>query len=131
MVISGDTDFKALRDYWQERSGTKHRVFLCESIEQGISATGENSARANLIRAQRKTLDIDQFYVVYQEDLQIRQMLHEAFKGTAYADRLEEIQDTLHTGASSKVIYLDALRRFGRKDGLEIYRKLKTCNSQQ
>lgn len=131
VVISGDTGFKALRDYWQERSGTKHRVILSESIEQGIAAAGENTARANLIRTQRKTLDIGQFYAAYQESLQIRQMLREAFEGTAYADRLEDIQNTLQAGASPKVIYLDALRRFGRKDGLEIYRRLKTCSSQQ
>jgi hypothetical protein len=32
-------------------------------------------------------------------------------------------------GKSPKVIYLDSLRRFGLKDGLQIYRILKTCTN--
>lgn len=72
-------------------------------------------------------MDIGQFYAAYQENLRIRQTLQEAFEGTEYSGRLQEIQDVLRAGTSPKVIYLDSLRRFGRKDGQEIYRRLKTC----
>lgn len=129
ILISNDSGFQAIRDYWQERSGTKHRVMLSESIEQGIITAGETSERASLIRSRRKAVDIGQFYAAYQENLRIRQMLQEAFEGTAYSDRLQEIQDVLRAGTSPKVIYLDSLRRFGRKDGQEIYRRLKTCRN--
>lgn len=127
VLISNDSGFQAIRDYWQDRSGTKHRVALSESIEHGIITAGENSERARLIRAQRKSMDIGQFYAAYQENLRIRQMLQEAFEGTEYSGRLQEIQDVLQAGTSPKVIYLDSLRRFGRKDGQEIYRRLKAC----
>lgn len=127
VLISNDSGFQAIRDFWQERSGTKHRVALSESIEHGIITVGENSERSKLIRAQRKTMDIGQFYAAYQENQKIYRMLCEAFEGTAYSDRLSEIQDVLQAGTSPKVIYLDSLRRFGRKDGQEIYRRLKAC----
>lgn len=127
VLISNDTGFQAIRDFWQERSGTKHRVALSESIEHGIITAGENSERARLIRTQRKMMDIGQFYAAYQENLRICQMLQEAFEGTEYSGRLQEIQDVLRAGTSPKVIYLDSLRRFGRKDGQEIYRRLKAC----
>ena len=125
VLISNDTGFQAVRDFWQERSGTKHRVVLSESIEHGIIAAGENSERSNLIRAYRKMVDIGQFYAAHQEKLKTQRMLSELFEGTEYSNRLSEIQDVLKTGTSPKVIYLDSLRRFGRKDGQEIYRKLK------
>ena len=127
MLVSNDTGFQAIRDFWQERSGTKHRVALSESIEQGIITAGENSERANSIRAGRKTMDIGQFYAAYQENLRLQQTLRVMFDGTAYSDRLSDIQDILKSGTSPKVIYLDSLRRFGRKDGQEIYRMIKTC----
>lgn len=127
VLISNDSGFQAIRDYWQERSGTKHRVALSENIEHGIITAGENSERASLIRSRRKTMDIGQFYAAYQEHRRFQRILQEAFRGTAYSDRLQEIQDVLQAGTSPKVIYLDSLRRFGRKDGQEIYRRLKAC----
>ena len=108
VIVSNDNGFQAVRDYWQERSGTKHRVALSESIEHGILTVNENSERANLIRSYRKTVDIGQFSAAYQERQRIQRTLSAAF-------------------ATPKVIYLDSLRRFGRKGGQEVYRILKSC----
>lgn len=127
VIVSNDGGFQAVRDYWQERSGTKHRVALSESIEHGIITANENSSRANLIRSYRKTVDIGQFTAAYQEKQRIQQALLRAFDGTEFCDRLQDIQDILKDGASPKVIYLDSLRRFGRKGGQEVYRILKNC----
>ena len=129
VVISNDGGFQAIREYWQECSGTKNRVMVSDSIENGIVASGENSERANLIRAGRKSMDIGRFYAAYEEKMKTREMLRELFSGTAYSDRVPEIQNVLKPGKPPKVIYLDSLRRFGRKDGQEIYRKLKACNN--
>lgn len=127
VIVSNDSGFQAVRDYWQERSGTKHRVALSESIEHGIITANENSNRADLIRSYRKTVDIGQFTAAYQEKLRIQQALLGAFTGTEYCDRLQDIQDILKDGTSPKVIYLDSMRRFGRKGGQEVYRILKNC----
>ena len=131
VIVSNDGGFQAVRDYWQERSGTKHRVALSESIEQGIISVNENSERANLIRSYRKNVDIGQFFAAYREKKRIEQVLMSAFEGTEFCDRLQEIQDLLKGDATPKVIYLDSLRRFGRKSGQEIYRILKNCKDLQ
>ena len=127
VIVSNDNGFQAVREYWQDRSGTKHRVALSESIEHGILAANENSERADLIRSCRKNVDIGNFYAAYQENLKLQRMLQEAFSGTAFTGRLKEIKEILKPGATPKVIYLDYLRHFGRKEGPEIYRILKTC----
>lgn len=131
VIVSNDNGFQAVRDYWQERSGTKHRVALSESIEHGILAVNENSDRAELIRSYRTTVDIGQFTAAYKEKKRIQQVLTAAFAGTEFCDRLQDIQDILKSGATPKVIYLDSLRRFGRKGGQEIYRILKNCKGLQ
>lgn len=127
VIVSNDGGFQAVRDYWQERSGTKNRVALSESIEHGIITANENSKRAELIRSYRKTVDIGQFTAAYQEKLRIQMALMGAFTGTEFCDRLQDIQDILKDGTSPKVIYLDSMRRFGRKGGQEVYRILKNC----
>lgn len=131
VIVSNDGGFQAVRDYWQDRSGTKHRVALSESIEHGILAANENSDRANLIRSYRKTVDIGQFSAAYREKKRIEQALLAAFEGTEFSGRLEDIQAVLKEGTTPKVIYLSSLRRFGRKGGQEIYRILKNCKDLQ
>lgn len=127
VLVSNDGGFKAIREFWQECSGTKNRVAISDSIEYGIIASGEVSERASRIRTYRKTVDIGNFYAAYQENLKLHRMLQEAFSGTAFTQRLKEIEEILKPGASPKVIYLDSLRHFGRKGGQEVYRILKTC----
>jgi len=127
VLISNDSGFQAIRDFWQERSGTKNRVSISESIEHGIITAGENSKRAELIRSYRKNVDIGNFYAAYQENQKLQRILREAFCGTPFADRLNEIGGIVKAGASPKVIYLDSLRHFGHKGGQEVYRVLKTC----
>ncbi|MCI9375774.1 MAG: hypothetical protein HFF85_05165, partial [Oscillibacter sp.] len=41
--------------------------------------------------------------------------------------RTGEIEELLKNGKTPKIIYLDALRRFGRRDGLTVYNTLKSC----
>jgi hypothetical protein len=130
VLVSNDNGFKAIRDFWQERSGTKNRVALSDSIEYGVIASGEVSDRAERIRFNRKTVDIGNFYAAYRENQRLQQLLRDAFAGTAYTDRLNEIEEVFRTGKTPKVIYLNSLRQFGRKDGQEIYRILKTCSNE-
>lgn len=125
VIISKDAGFQSVRDFWAECSGTKHRVLLGESIEQGILSAGENNERTQMIRTDRKTADIGQFFAAYEEEVKIRKKLEELFGETPFANRLPEIQQILHQSNSKKIIYLDSLRHFGRKDGQEIYRTLK------
>lgn len=127
VIVSNDTGFQAVRDYWQGRSGTKHRVALAETIEHGFVAAGENSERTRLIKSGRKAVDIGQFYAAYQENIKLQRAIETAFEQTEYTDRLQEIQELLRPGVSPKIIYLDSLKHFGRKAGQEIYRCLKSC----
>jgi len=124
VLISRDTGFQAIRDYWQECSGTKNRVYLSESIECGIVSSGEAGPRTDQIREGRKGVDIGNFYAAYQEGQKLQQALREMFSGTSFLDRLPDLEQ-IAKGGSPKVIYLDSLRRFGREEGREVYRILK------
>ena len=76
-------------------------------------------------------VDIDMFKAEYDERRRLQEVLTQIFGTTAFADKLSEIQEVLEHGDSKKVIYLDSLHRFGRKQGLEIYDRLKPVLHQQ
>lgn len=55
--------------------------------------------------------------------------LQALFAGTEYAGMTGEIQDLIEEKEKvPRAVYLNSLRLFGRKDGLEIYNKIKTCD---
>lgn len=127
VIVSRDVGFQAVRDYWTSVSRKPRRVYLSESIERGIITANLNDQRAERVRQRLKPVDIAVFYAALQENKRIRGILEDALEGTDFLSRTGDIQDILKKGKTAKVIYLDVLHRFGRKDGLEIYRRLKGC----
>lgn len=127
VIISRDVGFQAVRDYWTSVAKRPRRVYLSDSIERGIITANLNDERGERVRRRMKPVDIAAFYAAYQENKRIRGILEDALAGTDYLARTGDIQNILGKGKTAKVIYLDVLHRFGRKDGLEIYRRLKGC----
>lgn len=127
VIVSRDAGFHAVRDFWNTYSKPARRVVLGESIEKSILSAGEKSQRTTRLQELLKNQDIGNFYSAYQEGQKLKQMLQDAFAGTEYLERTPEMEEILKQGTSPKVIYLDTLRRFGRKDGLAVYKTLKTC----
>ena len=127
ILISNDVGFQAVRDFWNECSGTKNRVVLSSNIEAGIISSGENSKRASLIRSYQTSVDIGSYYAAFQENHRLRQAIRDAFAGTEFEYRFEEIEELLKKGTAPKMIYLDSMRKFGRTDGQKVYRVLKNC----
>lgn len=126
-IISRDDGFHALRDYWASCAAVPRQVLINDSIERSIISANLPNQRTAFIHARLKSTDIGNFYAAYAESLNLRNQLEEAFAGTEFSSRMREIEDILKNGKTPKVIYLDALRRFGRKDGLAVYKTLKAC----
>lgn len=126
-IVSRDEGFQAVRDYWSSCAVPPHRILLSENIERGIISANEPNERTKIIHAKLKNLDISSFFSAYEEEQKLRKLLAEAFEGTEFAARTGEMEDILRGGKTPRVIYLDTLRHFGRKDGVAVYKKLKVC----
>lgn len=127
VIVSKDGGFHAVRDFWATHSKPSRRVVLGESIEKSILAAGEKNPRTEKLQRLLKNTDIGNFFSAYQETQKLKRALQDAFAGTEYLARTDEIEEILKQGSSPKVVYLDTLRRFGRKDGLAVYKTLKSC----
>lgn len=124
-IISRDTGFQAVRDYWNHY--TTKQVLISESIERAIISANEANQRTSEVRKRLQPVDIGNFFAAYEESLKLKKLLEDAFAGTELAGRTGEIEEIVRSGKTPKVIYLDTLRRFGKKNGLFVYKTLKTC----
>lgn len=121
-IISKDQGFRAVRDYWDARN---KKIILSPSIERSLISSNANTERVKRLRKKLTGTDIAVFQAGYEERMKWMSSLRQIFGNGEYAGKLLEIQDVLETGKTPKVIYLDSLHRFGREQGLEIYRKIR------
>lgn len=126
-IISRDEGFHAVKDYWTTCAVPPRRVLVSENISRSIISANEPNQRTQLVQKELKMLDIGNFFSAYEESQKLKKILEDAFADTEYSSRTGEMEDILKNGKTPKVIYLDTLRRFGRKDGLIVYKKLKSC----
>lgn len=129
VIVSNDSGFQAIRDYWGKSSQCRRVVYLSACIEDGIVSGNENNERTRELKRLRERLVIGEYYSAYTERMRVRTVLEKLFAGTEYEAMTDEIQNLIEgKDKTSKVIYLSSLHLFGRKGGLEIYNTLKACD---
>ncbi len=129
VIVSNDGGFQAVREYWEKRALYKRKILISSCIEDGIVSGNENDERTKMLRHLREKISIGGYYSAYTERIRIKAVLRKIFDGTQYESKIDEIQNMLAgKEKTSKIIYLDSLHLFGRKEGLEVYHKLKASN---
>ena len=124
-IISKDQGYKAVRDYWDVRLPSNNKIIISPSIERSLIATNDNSNRVKRLKEKLTGVDIDVFQARYEERMRLQEILRQIFGGTDYASKMPEIQNMMETAKTPKVVYLDSLHRFGKRQRLEIYRRIK------
>lgn len=124
-IISKDKGYKAVRDYWDVRLPSNNKIIISPSIERSLIASNDNSDRVKRLKNQLSGVDIEVFQARYEERMRLKEILRQIFSETDYDSKMPEIQDMMETTKAPKTIYLNSLHRFGKKQGLEIYRRIK------
>jgi hypothetical protein len=124
-IISKDQGYKAVRDYWDVRLPSNNKIIISPSIERSLIASNDNSDRVKRLKDELSGVDIDVFQARYEERLRLQETLSQIFDETDYASKKPEIMEMMETGKTPKVIYLNSLHRFGRKQGLDIYSRIR------
>ena len=125
VIISNDHGFRSVQEYWRECSDTKKRVLLSNTITDGIISANHANERTRILREQEKMVSIEVEYAKYEENRRIHQLLFKQFAGTEYEEHLAEIEEVYEKRNDKKVLYLDSLKHFGRKNGIKIYNEMK------
>ena len=128
VIVSRDTGFEAVRDYWEKRAVHKRRILLSNCVEDGIVSSNENSDRIRELRKLRENLTIGGFFADYTEKMRIKAVIKSLFEGTEYEGMTEKIQKLMEEKEKTpKILYLNCLHFFGKESGLAIYNKMKAC----
>ena len=126
-IVSNDKGYNAVQDYWSSCVKPARKVLLQPNIEQCIGCSNESSDRKKLIQGRLQEVNLETEYRLYREHLKMRRTLEEIFSDTAYRKLIGQIFGVVEGRKEHepKELYLDTIKRFGREDGLEIYRRIK------
>ena len=122
-IVSKDQGYVAARDFLNEKY--KCHIVLSSNIEKGI--VGFNTNKSQKIAEDIKMVSLSEVYGRLEERSKMREKLLKVFRGTEYENSISQIMDYLsdNTNSSNKTLYIDALHKFGRKDGTKIYQLTK------
>lgn len=128
-IISKDQGFNAVAEYWRGRSKVKQLVYIRPNIELCIRATGDNSPRFRRIQEDLQEVSIEGEWQKYTTRNKLRMALADALAAQASDDPelIDRVMRIVESGGkrSGRLVYLDMLKEFGRKRGLEIYGGVK------
>lgn len=124
-IVSKDTGFQAVREYWKICTEVPRDIILRPDIEQCIAVSGENSSRQQRICQEKQEVRLEEEYEKYAERQRIHKGVEDSFAHTYYENFIEQIISMVESPKPLKLLYLDSLKQFGMKDGLQIYHKVK------
>ena len=124
-IVSNDKGYKAVRDFWSTYSGRKNQIILGADIQRCILQSNEDSERRMSIKQALTNIDLETEYARYEERQKMKRQMEKVLAGTEYEELAGNVFDIIGREKSKKIIYLDMLKKFGRKSGTEIYNKIK------
>lgn len=126
-IVSNDKGFNAVKDYWSGCAKPSRKVVLQPDIEHCIGCSNEDSARRAGIQGKLQEVNLEAQFGLYKEQFRTRRELVDCFADTAYQDLLGQIINVVEAGKGHgrRELYLDTVKRFGKKKGLDIYTRIK------
>lgn len=132
VIVSKDKHFRAVSDYWEQCAKPSRRVLVQPDIERCILTLNENSQRQIRVQEELRKVKLEETYHSFLEKQRIYHALEQFFQGSEYADKLDLIMEIIAAnGVIGRNTYLSVLKIFGRKNGLEVYQRLKVMSSQE
>ena len=124
-IVSNDAGFRAVKEYWKSSAAVSRDIILRPNIEQCIFSSGENSFRQRRISAEMQEIHLEEEYEKYAEQQRIRKGLEYSFANTDYENMIGQIMNMIESPKPLKILYLDSVKQFGKRDGLHIYHMVK------
>lgn len=126
-IVSADNGFASVLDYWKPRLKVHNQLVRCRTVAKAISYACGESVRKKLVDTSMCILDLQTEFAKYEERNRIVNMLEDILGDTEYERYIPTIVNMLVAESKPKILYLNSLKSFGKKDGTEVYRKIKEC----
>ncbi len=127
-IVSNDKGFGAVKDYWRVRLEPQNKLVQGNTVALCMSKGYDITGRSDSVKAEGNLIDMEEEYAKYVENRRIEEKLRDAFACSGYEKMIPEIIRIINSETSPKDLYLATIKSFGKKNGLEVYRKLKLCS---
>lgn len=124
-IVSIDKDFAALVDYWNPRLKTNNQIVRGRTIAKCISYIDGEKRRKKIVNDMMDICYLENEFVKYEENRKVLCKMQELFIGTEYQPLINSIVEEINKSKSTRGLYLNMLKSFGRKQGVDIYRIIK------
>ena len=129
-IISNDKGFQAVIDFFsRDKEAGKPQIVKASNIENALTlfSDPEDCSRRKFLLKRMTPLDLEEESANLEEQERVKRNLQAVLTGSLYENRMEEIWEYVKGKEKwgRRELYTGALHRFGRKDGVEIYRMVK------
>ena len=114
-----------MREYWTNVSSNKKNIVLSPTIADAIASAGEGNERTSILKERLKSVSIENEYAKYEQKNKIHRILMQKFRDTNLFGKIDEIEKVFEKTSSKKIVYLDSLKKFGKREGLFVYNCIK------
>ena len=129
-IVSCDNGFQAVLDYWWPRLPIQNQLVKAKTIAKALLAVNGEGTRKALVNKNMEVLDLERVFAKYEERNRIVTEITELFEGTEWESLISRIVDVVLASSQPRILYLTSLKTFGKKNGTEVYRKIKNCDMQ-
>ena len=126
-IVSADNGFASVLDYWQARLTVHNQLVRSRTIAKAISFVCGENVRKKLVDERLSVLDLQTEFAKYEERNRIVNTLEDILGDTEYERYIPSIANMLVANNKPKVLYLNSLKSFGKKDGTVVYRMIREC----
>ena len=124
-IISADNGFQAVLDYWRPRLPIQNQLVKCKTIAKSIICVNGEGTRKILVTENMSVLELHTMFAKYEERNRIVAKITDVFADTEYETQILQIVDMVISTKKPKILYLTSLKSFGKKNGTEVYRRIK------
>ena len=124
-IISVDKGYEAVLDYWRARLPVLNQLVRAKNIANAIKIINGEGARKAAVNNSMRILELKAEYAKYEERNRILEELKTALSGTGYEHLVEKMADIVIAADTPKMLYISSLKSLGKKDGTEVYRRIK------
>ncbi len=124
-IISADNGFQAVLDYWRPRLPVQNQLVKCKTIAKSILCVNGEGTRKILVTENMSVLELHTMFAKYEERNRIVAEITDVFADTKYETQILQIVDMVISAKKPKILYLTSLKSFGKKNGTEVYRRIK------
>ena len=124
-IISADNGFQAVLDYWRPRRRKQNQLVRCKTIAKAIICVNGEGDRKKLVTENMEILELQTMFAKYEERKRIVAGITNILADTEYESLISQIVDVVIASEKPRILYLTSLKSFGKKNGTEVYRKIK------